>query len=30
MDAAEFKYACETMVKEANAFDVKMKAAGLL
>ena len=30
MDAAMFKYACETMVKEANAFDVKMKAAGLL
>ena len=30
MDAPVFKYACETMVKEANAFDVKMKAAGLL
>jgi len=30
MDAPVFKYACETMVKEANAFDVKMRAAGLL
>jgi hypothetical protein len=30
MDARVFKYVCETMVKEANAFDVKMKAAGLL
>jgi hypothetical protein len=30
MDAPVFKYACETMVKEANAFDGKMKAAGLL
>jgi hypothetical protein len=30
MDAPVFKYACETMVKEANAFDVKLKAAGLL
>jgi hypothetical protein len=30
MDAAVFKYACETMVNEANAFDTKMQAAGLL
>jgi hypothetical protein len=30
MDAPVFKYVCETMVKEANDFDVKMKAAGLL
>jgi hypothetical protein len=30
MDGAVFKHVCETMVKEANAFDVKMKAAGLL
>jgi hypothetical protein len=30
MDAGVFKHVCETMVKEANAFDVKMKAAGLL
>jgi hypothetical protein len=30
MDAGVFKHICETMVKEANAFDVKMKAAGLL
>jgi hypothetical protein len=30
MDAVVFKHVCETMVKEANAFDVKMKAGGLL
>jgi hypothetical protein len=30
MDAPMFKYVCDTMVKEANAFDVKMKAAGLI
>jgi hypothetical protein len=30
MDASVFKHVCETMVKEANAFDLKMKAAGLL
>jgi hypothetical protein len=30
MDAPMLKYICETMVKEANAFDVKMKAAGLV
>jgi hypothetical protein len=30
MDAEVFKHICETMVREANAFDVKMKAAGLL
>ena len=30
MDAFVFKHVCETMVREANAFDAKMKAAGLL
>ena len=30
VDGAVFKYACETMVIEANAFDTKMQAAGLL
>lgn len=30
MNAATFKYICETQVKEANAFDTKMQAAGLL
>jgi hypothetical protein len=30
LDAPVFKHVCETMVREANAFDVKMKAAGLL
>jgi hypothetical protein len=30
LDATAFKVICETMVKEAHEFDVKMKAAGLL
>ena len=30
VDAAVFKYTCETMVIEMNAFDTKMQAAGLL
>jgi len=30
MDALVFKHVCETMVKEAKAFDEKMQAAGLL
>jgi hypothetical protein len=30
MEAPTFKYICEMQVKEANAFDTKMKAAGLL
>ena len=30
MDAPTFKYICEMQAKEANAFDTKMKAAGLL
>lgn len=30
MNSAMFKYLCETMVKEAIEFDVKMQAAGLL
>jgi len=30
LNAATFKYICETQVKEAHAFDAKMKGAGLL